>query len=105
MIKALYPRPLQLRQSIDTSLDYYFSGSAGDKSPLLAHAPHPLRPAASRRSSRARTFVQPRIRKDFPDTALLSARHPHRLERPRACDAHLPGLAHHVARDGSCHHG
>ena len=68
MVKRLYP-DRYVFAAVDSSLQYYFSGRAGIKSPLLAQ-----------RASRAQLaqvkpgndVAQPRVRKAFPDTAYWS---------------------------------
>lgn len=66
MVRTLYPRRF-VEAAVDSSLDYYFAGTAGDKSPMLAM-----------RNARYRTQLaqvkpgneaKPRVRKAFPDTA------------------------------------
>ncbi len=67
IVKALYPNRYNYA-AVDSSLQYYFTGTAGVKSPMLAE-----------RSSRygqqlaqvkpGNDSVQPKIRKAFPDTA------------------------------------
>ena len=66
ILKTLYPSRSSYA-TVDTSIDYYFTGSAGDQSPLLAQRRTRFGPqlAQVKPSSDARA---PHIRKDFPDT-------------------------------------
>lgn len=65
-VSALYPQRWVYAQ-VDSSLDYYFSGRAGLKSPLLAERRARYRPQLA--EVKPGTEVQPRVRKAFPDTA------------------------------------
>ena len=67
IVKQLYPNRYN-QASFDSSLDFYFSGTAGDKSPLLAERHARFRPQLAQVKPSS-DVVQPRIRKDFPDTA------------------------------------
>ena len=65
IVNGLYPRRY-VYLSVDSSLEYYFMGRAGLKSPLLAsRAYHPnlaqVKPGND--------VAQPKVRKAFPDTA------------------------------------
>lgn len=66
MVKALYPQRYSSAQT-DSSLDYYFSGSAGDKSPMLAMRANRYRPQLAQ--VKPGNEAKPRVRKAFPDTA------------------------------------
>jgi uncharacterized protein YfaS (alpha-2-macroglobulin family) len=66
MVKVLYPRR-SVEASVDSSLDYYFSGEAGDKSPMLAMREARYRPQLAQ--VKPGNEAKPRIRKAFPDTA------------------------------------
>jgi hypothetical protein len=67
MVRNLYPNRFSFT-SIDSSLQYYFSGSAGDKSPELAQRSTRYRPQLAQVKP-GNDLVQPKIRKAFPDTA------------------------------------
>lgn len=67
MVKVLYPNRFNFA-SVDSSLQYYFSGAAGDKSPMLADRKSSYRPQLAQVKP-DNDIVQPKIRKAFPDTA------------------------------------
>lgn len=70
MLKRLYPDRYAYA-SIDSSLQYYFSGQAGAKSPILAE--RQLRSRAQLAQVKpGNDLAQPRVRKAFPDTAYWS---------------------------------
>ncbi len=64
ILKVFYGRTYN-RVQTDTSMDYYFSGEAGTRRMQLAH----LRASSSRAQLKPARMVEPRIRKNFPDTA------------------------------------
>ncbi|WP_263359719.1 alpha-2-macroglobulin family protein [Acidicapsa ligni] len=66
MVARLYPQRFAESQ-VDSSLDYYFSGEAGSKSPLLAMRDARYRPQLAQ--VKPGNEQKPRIRKAFPDTA------------------------------------
>jgi uncharacterized protein YfaS (alpha-2-macroglobulin family) len=66
MVKELYPQRYVSSQ-IDSSLDYYFAGEAGTKSPLLALRNARYRPQLAQ--VKPGNEQKPRVRKAFPDTA------------------------------------
>ena len=67
MVKTLYPNRFSYA-SVDSSLQYYFSGTAGDKSPELAQRASRYRPQLAQVKP-GNDMVQPKVRKAFPDTA------------------------------------
>jgi uncharacterized protein YfaS (alpha-2-macroglobulin family) len=66
MVQALYPQRY-VEAQVDSSLDYYFSGEAGTRSPLLAMRSARYRPQLAQVKPGNET--KPRVRKAFPDTA------------------------------------
>ena len=70
MVKKLYPNRY-VYAAVDSSLQYYFSGKAGLKSPLLAERASRYRPQLAQVKP-GNDVVQPRVRKAFPDTAYWS---------------------------------
>ncbi|WP_263410081.1 alpha-2-macroglobulin family protein [Terriglobus tenax] len=66
IVRALYPQRYSSSQ-LDSSLDYYFSGSAGEKSPMLAMRANRYRPQLAQ--VKPGNESKPRVRKAFPDTA------------------------------------
>ncbi len=66
MVAALYPQRY-VESQVDSSLDYYFSGEAGTKSPLLAQRNARYRPQLAQ--VKPGNEAKPRVRKAFPDTA------------------------------------
>jgi uncharacterized protein YfaS (alpha-2-macroglobulin family) len=70
MVKKLYPDRYTYA-SVDSSLEYYFSGRAGLKSPMLAERQSRYRPQLAQVKP-GNDVVQPRVRKAFPDTAYWS---------------------------------
>jgi len=66
MVRSLYPQRY-VESQIDSSLDYYFSGEAGTKSPMLAMRNARYRPQLAQ--VKPGNEAKPRIRKAFPDTA------------------------------------
>ena len=66
MVRALYPERF-LESQVDSSLAYYFSGEAGDKSPMLALRNARYRPQLAQ--VKPGNEAKPRVRKAFPDTA------------------------------------
>jgi uncharacterized protein YfaS (alpha-2-macroglobulin family) len=66
MVGALYPQRY-VNSQVDSSLDYYFSGEAGTKSPLLAMRNAHYHPQLAQ--VKPGNEAQPRVRKAFPDTA------------------------------------
>ena len=70
MVKKLYP-DRYVFAAIDSSLQYYFSGKAGLKSPQLAERASRYRPQLAQVKP-GNDVVQPRVRKAFPDTAYWS---------------------------------
>jgi len=71
IVRTLYPNRFSYA-SIDSSLQYYFYGAAGDKSPMLAQRNTRFRPQLAQVKP-GNDLVQPKIRKAFPDTAFWSA--------------------------------
>jgi uncharacterized protein YfaS (alpha-2-macroglobulin family) len=71
MVKTLYPNRFSYA-AVDSSLQYYFSGSAGDKSPELAQRTSRYRPQLAQVKP-GNDMVQPKVRKAFPDTAYWAA--------------------------------
>jgi alpha-2-macroglobulin len=69
MVKGLYPNRY-VYAAVDSSLQYYFSGEAGTKSPLLADRQSRYRPQLAQ--VKPGIDVQPKVRKAFPDTAFWS---------------------------------
>jgi len=67
IVRTLYPNRFD-NASIDSSLQYYFSGSAGLKSPTLAQRESRYRPRLAQVKPSS-VMVQPKVRKAFPDTA------------------------------------
>ena len=70
MVKRLYPERYSYA-SVESSLQYYFSGRAGLKSPMLAERASRYRPQLAQVKP-GNDVVQPRVRKAFPDTAYWS---------------------------------
>jgi uncharacterized protein YfaS (alpha-2-macroglobulin family) len=70
IVRALYPER-EVYSQIDSSLDYYFSGEAGTRSPLLAMRNAGYRPQLAQ--VKPGNEAKPRVRKAFPDTALWLA--------------------------------
>jgi alpha-2-macroglobulin len=70
MVKKLYP-DRYVYAAVDSSLQYYFSGKAGLKSPQLAERASRYRPQLAQVKP-GNDVVQPRVRKAFPDTAYWS---------------------------------
>ena len=66
IVSSLYPQRYSESQ-IDSSLDYYFSGEAGTKSPLLAMRNARYHPQLAQ--VKPGNEEKPRVRKAFPDTA------------------------------------
>jgi hypothetical protein len=66
IVRALYPQRY-VESQVDSSLDYYFSGEAGAKSPLLAQRNARYRPQLAQ--VKPGNEAKPRVRKAFPDTA------------------------------------
>jgi uncharacterized protein YfaS (alpha-2-macroglobulin family) len=66
MVRALYPERY-LESQVDFSLEYYFSGEAGNKSPMLALRNARYRPQLAQ--VKPGDEAKPRVRKAFPDTA------------------------------------
>jgi uncharacterized protein YfaS (alpha-2-macroglobulin family) len=66
MVGALYPQRY-VNSQVDSSLDYYFSGEAGTKSPLLATRNARYHPQLAQ--VKPGNEEKPRVRKAFPDTA------------------------------------
>jgi uncharacterized protein YfaS (alpha-2-macroglobulin family) len=66
MVKALYPQRY-VESQVDTSLEYYFSGEAGTKSPMLAMRNARYHPQLAQ--VKPGNEAKPRVRKAFPDTA------------------------------------
>jgi alpha-2-macroglobulin len=70
MVRKLYP-DRYVFAAVDSSLQYYFSGKAGLKSPQLAERQSRYRPQLAQVKP-GNDVVQPRVRKAFPDTAYWS---------------------------------
>jgi alpha-2-macroglobulin len=70
MVKKLYPDRYSYA-SVESSLQYYFSGKAGLKSPMLAERAARYRPQLAQVKP-GNDVAQPRVRKAFPDTAYWS---------------------------------
>ncbi len=70
MVRKLYPERYTYA-AVDSSLEYYFSGKAGLKSPLLAERQSRYKPQLAQVKP-GNDVVQPKIRKAFPDTAYWS---------------------------------
>jgi uncharacterized protein YfaS (alpha-2-macroglobulin family) len=66
MVNSLYPQRY-VDSQIDSSLDYYFSGEAGTKSPLLAMRNARYHPQLAQ--VKPGNEEKPKVRKAFPDTA------------------------------------
>ncbi len=67
IVRSLYPNRFSYA-SVDSSLQYYFYGAAGDKSPILAQRNTRYRPQLAQVKP-GNDLVQPQVRKAFPDTA------------------------------------
>jgi len=67
ILKRLYPDRYTYAQ-VTNSLQYYFSGRAGEKSPILAERRSLYKPQMAQVKP-GNDVVQPKIRKAFPDTA------------------------------------
>ncbi|MGA7317041.1 MAG: alpha-2-macroglobulin family protein [Silvibacterium sp.] len=70
IVKRLYP-DRYVYAPFDSSLQYYFSGRAGNKSPMLAERQSRYRPQMTQVKP-GNDVVQPKVRKAFPDTAYWS---------------------------------
>lgn len=70
IVKRLYPERYTYTP-FDSSLQYYFSGRAGLKSPMLAERQSRYRPQLAQVKP-GNDVVQPKVRKAFPDTAYWS---------------------------------
>lgn len=70
IVKRLYP-DRHVYAPFDSSLQYYFSGRAGNKSPMLAERQSRYRPQMTQVKP-GNDVVQPKVRKAFPDTAYWS---------------------------------
>jgi uncharacterized protein YfaS (alpha-2-macroglobulin family) len=70
MVSKLYPQRYVSAQ-VDSSLDFYFSGEAGVKSPLLAMRNARYRPQLAQ--VKPGNEAKPKVRKAFPDTAYWAA--------------------------------
>lgn len=70
ILKRLYP-DRYVYAPYDSSLQYYFSGKAGNKSPMLAERQSRYRPQLAQVKP-GNDVVQPKVRKAFPDTAYWS---------------------------------
>jgi uncharacterized protein YfaS (alpha-2-macroglobulin family) len=64
--------PAYDRVSLDSSLNFFFSGEAGEKQMFLAYRGN-TNPRALAQLKPTETLVQPKVRKLFPDTALWLA--------------------------------
>jgi uncharacterized protein YfaS (alpha-2-macroglobulin family) len=71
IVTRLYPSRYADAE-VESSLDFYFSGSAGTKSPMLAERKVTYRPRMAQVKP-ANDVKQPRVRKAFPDTAFWAA--------------------------------
>jgi uncharacterized protein YfaS (alpha-2-macroglobulin family) len=67
MVKRLYPERYVYAE-VTSSLQYYFSGRAGEKSPILAERKSRYNPRMAQVKP-GNDVVQPKVRKAFPDTA------------------------------------
>jgi uncharacterized protein YfaS (alpha-2-macroglobulin family) len=67
IVKRLYPERY-VYAPFDSSLEYYFSGRAGLKSPAIAERESRYRPQLAQVKP-GNDVVQPKVRKAFPDTA------------------------------------
>ena len=70
MVKRFYPDRYTYA-AVDSSLEYYFSGRAGLKSPMLAERQSRYKPQLAQVKP-GNDVVQPKVRKAFPDTAYWS---------------------------------
>ena len=66
MVRRLYPQRSVIAQ-VDSSLDYFFTGEAGTKSPMLAMRNARYRPQLAQ--VKPGNEAKPKVRKAFPDTA------------------------------------
>jgi uncharacterized protein YfaS (alpha-2-macroglobulin family) len=66
MIKSLYPQRYSSAE-VDSSLEYYFSGQAGTRSPMLAERNRRYHPQLAQ--VKPGNEAAPKVRKAFPDTA------------------------------------
>jgi alpha-2-macroglobulin len=66
IVRSLYPQRY-VESQIDSSLEYYFSGEAGTKSPMLALRNARYHPQLAQ--VKPGNEAKPRVRKAFPDTA------------------------------------
>ncbi len=79
MIKSLYPQRYSSAE-VTSSLEYFFSGEAGAKSPMLAERRRRYRPQLAQ--VKPGSDAAPKVRKAFPDTAYW------------APDVHTDGTGH-----------
>jgi uncharacterized protein YfaS (alpha-2-macroglobulin family) len=66
IVKSLYPQRY-IESQVDSSLEYYFSGEAGTKSPMLAIRNARYHPQLAQ--VKPGNEAKPRVRRAFPDTA------------------------------------
>ena len=83
------------RVSTEASLSYYFNGEAGKKQMFLAWQSKSRTALAQLKPGDA--MVEPKVRKDFPDTALWLADVHYRCEWPGSCGIEFSGFAHYLA--------
>ncbi len=101
MIGVLYPLR-SIQASVDTSLDYYFSGEAGDKSPMLAMREARYRPQLAQ--VKPGNEAKPRVRKAFPDTAFWAPNVHTDATGHAHVTLHVPRLADDMAHHRPCDH-
>ena len=89
---------------VDSSLQYYFSGEAGTKSPMLAERESRYRPQLAQVKP-GNDVVQPKVRKAFPDTAYWAPYVHTDAQGHARVTMTFPGFADDVASDGACDHG
>lgn len=70
IVRTLYPQR-SVYTAVDNSLDYYFAGEAGVKSPMLAMRNTRFRPQLAQ--VKPGNEAKPKVRKAFPDTAYWTA--------------------------------
>ena len=101
IVRQLYP-DRYVYASVDSSLQYYFSGQAGAKSPILAERRARYRPQLAQVKP-GNDMVQPKIRKAFPDTAYWAPSVHTDAEGHARVSLTLPGLADYVeGNSASC---
>ncbi len=104
IVASFYPKR-EVYLEPQTSFEFFFSGQAGTKSPLLADLARGLYHPRMAQVKPGSDLVVPKVRKAFPDTAYWNPNVRTGRRRARTRRVHVSRRAHYLAHHDSRHDG